>query len=200
MTRIHIITSLFLTLVSCGNSNSVKEQELALRERELALKERELSLQKGNENSMTSNNENFDATHSEISHSKISTKQTQPYKPVVQQKSRQLSEQEIRDNLYNKEASNPSNYLSASGTYRVNIAANTIVEGTIYNNASIAGFKNVQLTAKFYSKTDVLIAKESFLVMDFIAPNGSIQFKEKIYGWWENIDHWTLSVASAEPY
>jgi hypothetical protein len=36
--------------------------------------------------------------------------------------------------------------------------------------------------------------------MDFIAPNGSIQFKEKIYGWWENIDHWTLSVASAEPY
>lgn len=192
MNRLLGFTSLILTLVSCGNSNTLKEEELALRERELTLKERELSLQQGDENNMTSN--------SESSINETNSKPAQQQKQVRQQKTRQLSEQEIRDNLYNKEASNPANYLSANGTYRVNLAANTIVEGTIYNNASIASFKNVKLTAKFYSKTDVLIAKESFLVMDFVSPNGSVQFKDKIYGWWENIDHWTLSVTSAEPY
>lgn len=126
--------------------------------------------------------------------------QTQQYQQPQQQKPRQLSEDEIRENLYNKEVSNPTNYLSADGTYRVNLAANTLVEGTIYNSASIAGFKNVKLTAKFYSKTDVLLAKESFLVMDFVSPNGSLPFKYKISGWWDNIDHWTLSVSSAEAY
>lgn len=117
-----------------------------------------------------------------------------------QQKPRQLTEDEIRENLYKKEISKPTNYLSAHGTYRVNLAANTIVEGTIYNGASLAGFKNVKLKAKFYSKTDVLLAEESFLVMDFVDPNGSLPFRHKISGWWDNIDHWTLSVSSAEAY
>lgn len=116
------------------------------------------------------------------------------------QKQRQLTEEEIRVNLYNKEVSNPVNYLTVSGSYRVNLAANTVIEGTIYNNASIAGFKNINITAKFYSKTDVLLGEESFLVMDFISPNGKLAFKSKIYGWWKNIDHWTLDVNSAEPY
>jgi hypothetical protein len=200
MIRFLAFMSLFLIMFSCGNSNSLKEEKLALRERELALKERELALNQGNENNFSSDSENLGAGHSEISNYEIKSKSTQSNKAVVQQKTRQLSDQEIRDNLYNKEASNPTTYLTASGTYRVNLAANTIVEGTIYNNASIAGFKNVKLTAKFYSKTDVLIAKESFLVMDFVSPNSSVEFKEKIYGWWDNIDHWTLSVTSAEPY
>jgi hypothetical protein len=117
-----------------------------------------------------------------------------------QQEPRKLSEEEIRANLYNKEISNPASYLTTSATYRVNLAANTIIEGSIYNSASIAGFKNIKLTAKFYSKTDVLLGKESFLVMDFISPNGSLSFKNKIIGWWDNIDHWTLSVNSAEVY
>lgn len=116
------------------------------------------------------------------------------------QKQRQLTEEEIRVNLYNKEVSNPVNYLIVSGSYRVNLAANTVIEGTIYNNASIAGFKNINITAKFYSKTDVLLGEESFLVMDFISPNGKLAFKSKIYGWWKNIDHWTLDVNSAEAY
>jgi hypothetical protein len=123
-----------------------------------------------------------------------------PTQQYQQPKPRQLSEEEIRENLYNKEISNPSNYLSADGTYRVNLAANTIIEGTIYNSASIAGFKNIKLTAKFFSKTDVLLGKESFLVMDFISPNGSLPFKGKISGWWDNIDHWSLTVNTAESY
>ena len=124
----------------------------------------------------------------------------QQYQQPQTQKPRQQTEDEIREQLYNKEISNPTKYLSADGTYRVNLAANTIVEGTIYNGASMAGFKNVKLTAKFYSKTDVLLGKESFMVMEYVSPGGSATFKYKISGWWDDIDHWTLSVNSAESY
>lgn len=149
--------------------------------------------------------ETLDATNggsgdAQTEYQETNNNQTKQYQQPQQQKPRQLSEDEIRENLYNKEISNPSSYLSASGTYRVNLAANTIIEGTIYNSASIAGFKNVKLTANFFSKTDVLLGKESFLVMDFISPNESLPFKGKISGWWDNIDHWTLTVNSAEPY
>ena len=151
-------------------------------------------------NGQTDNYSNDGSGVNQTDYQESNNTQTQQYQQTQQQKPRQLSEDEIREKLYNKEISNPTNYLSADGTYRVNLAANTIVEGTIFNSASIAGFKNVKLTAKFYSKTDVLLGKESFLVMDFVSPNGSIPFKYKIYGWWDNIDHWTLSVRSAEVY
>lgn len=139
-------------------------------------------------------------TNNETENQESNYTQNQPQQKQQQTRSRQLSEEEIRQNLFNKEVSNPSNYLDADGTYRVNLVSNTIIEGTIYNSASIAGFKNVKLTAKFYSKTDVLLAKESFMVMDFVDPNGSLTFKYKISGWWDGIDHWSLSVNSAEGY
>lgn len=130
----------------------------------------------------------------------VNTDQISPTQQNNTPKKRQLTEAEIRENLFSKEVSNPSNYLSASGTYRVNLASNTIVTGTISNNAAIAGFKNIKISAKFYSKTDLLLGKESFIVMDFIDPNNSTDFTYKIYGWWSDIDHWTLDVVTAEGY
>jgi hypothetical protein len=147
-------------------------------------------------NSPTNDGLSNSQTQNQESNDNSSAKNQQQYP----QKPRQLTEDEIREKLYDKEVSNPTNYLTASGTYRVNLAANTIIEGTVSNSASIAGFKNIEITAKFYSKTGVLLGNESFLVMDFISPNGSLTFKDKISGWWSNIDHWTLTVNSAESY
>ena len=149
-------------------------------------------------NDQVDNYTNDESGDAQTENQESNNTQTQQYQQPQQQKPRELSEDEIRENLFNKEISNPSSYLSASGTYRVNLAANTIIEGTISNSASIAGFKNIKLAAKFYSKTDVLLGNESFLVMDFISPNGRLSFKGKISGWWDNIDHWTLTVTSAE--
>ncbi len=132
--------------------------------------------------------------------SPIITKEDSPREQSFIPKKRQLTEEEIRQNLFAKEVSNPSNYLSASGTYRVNLAANTIIKGTVTNNAAIAGFKNIKLVAKFYSKTDLILGKESFIVMDFINPNGAADFTYKISGWWSDIDHWSLDVVTAEGY
>ncbi len=120
--------------------------------------------------------------------------------PPNQQKERQLSEGEMRERLYQTEKANPTENLSASGSYKVNLAANTIITGTIYNNASYAGFKNVKLIAKFYSKTDVVLGKESFVVMEFVDPSNNVGFTHKITGWWSDIDHWSLEVVSAEGY
>lgn len=112
----------------------------------------------------------------------------------------ELSEEELQEKLYNTERSNPVKYLSVDGTYNVNLVSNTIINGTISNSATITGFENVKITANFYSKTDVLLHSETFLVMEFVEPNQDISFRHKIYGWWSNIDHWTLDVDDAEGY
>lgn len=119
---------------------------------------------------------------------------------TVQPRTRQLSEEEIRQNLFLKESSNPTYYLSASGSYRVNLAANTVINGNVTNSAAIAGFKNIKIKARFYSKTDLLIGEESFVLMEFVDPNKSIKFTHKISGWWSDIDHWSLDVTGAEGY
>ncbi len=153
------------------------------------------------QNNESSNNDSYNNNDSYDDPSyNESNASTHKYNQPQTQKPRQQTEDEIREQLFNKEISYPTKYLSADGTYRVNLAANTIIEGTIYNNASMAGFKNVKLTAKFYSKTDVLLAKESFTVMEFVSPGDNVSFKYKISGWWDNIDHWTLGVNSAESF
>lgn len=112
----------------------------------------------------------------------------------------ELSEQELRDKLYDTELQNPLKYLSVDGTYNVNLAANTIINGKISNFATNAGFKNVRITAKFYSKTDMLLQTETFTVMEFVEPNQEISFRHKIYGWWTDTDHWTMDIVDAEGY
>ncbi len=112
----------------------------------------------------------------------------------------QQSEQDLKNELYFNEASSPSNYIKVSYNFRVNLAANTIIEGTIKNNATVAGFKNVRINTEFYSKTGVLLGQETFIVMEFIKPGGSIPFRHKIDGFWKGMADSKYSVLSADAY
>lgn len=110
------------------------------------------------------------------------------------------TEAELRDELYQKEIANPLKYLTDESTYRVNLAANTIIEGSIYNNATMATFKNIKLKVVFYSDTDYKLGDDILVVLKNVEPNSSIIFKEKITGWWSNVDHFTCTIISAENY
>lgn len=167
-----------------GCNNAAREKELELRERELELREKELELRDGEGNQ---NSEGGMFTES----SRQQASQSQNHRPT---------EQELRDDLYQKEIASPVNYLSADYTWRVNLVGNTLIEGKIYNSASISGFKNVKMTVFFKSKTGVILGRETFTVMEFVPANSSVAFRHKIEGWWENAESSSFTIISAEPY
>ena len=108
------------------------------------------------------------------------------------------SEYELKQELLDQERGYPRNYLSMSFTWKVNIALNTIIEGTIYNSATMAQFKNITIWVGFYSKTDVLLGQDEFTVMEFIDAGGSLTFRHKISGFWENASNAKYEIISAE--
>jgi RNA polymerase subunit RPABC4/transcription elongation factor Spt4 len=110
------------------------------------------------------------------------------------------TEAELKEELRKKEASHPTDYIGVEYTWRVNLIANTILEGTVSNKATISGFKNVTIRANFYSKTDMLLGKEDFTVMEFIKPGHNVPFRHKIVGWWEGATQSKYEILSAEAY
>jgi predicted nucleic acid-binding Zn ribbon protein len=110
------------------------------------------------------------------------------------------TEEELKQELYQKEISNPKNYLSVQYQWRVNLGGNTILEGYVINNATIAGFKNVSIRASFYSKTDVLLGEETFTIMEFVPAGRSAAFRHKIIGWWKDATISKYTLLTAEPY
>lgn len=121
-------------------------------------------------------------------------------KKIIKKTKKEPTEEELRYELFEKESSNPIDYIGVSYSWKVNLAANTIIEGDIYNNASIAGYKNITILVKFYSKTDVFIGQEKFTVMEFVPPGSSVSFRHKISGWWSDVTNSKYRIISAEPY
>lgn len=171
----------FLTILGCGNDNSIRERELDLRERELELKEKALD-------------------------EKQSYHNTTNYQEVKEKQSPSENDSDLAEGdgalgkIYAKEIKSPNKYLTADYSYKVTMIGNTIIEGSINNSAMVAGFKNVKLTVYFYSKTDLLLGQETFTIMEFVSSNGSISFKHKIDHWWDHISYSTYKIVSAEPY
>jgi hypothetical protein len=181
------ILSLFIIILTgCQGNDSVKAKELELREKELELRERELNLQAPQSDNTNNNSTGYSSSNDNNQYNRESSQ-----KPT---------EQELKEDLYKREMSSPKEYLTLSYSYRVNLAANTIIEGNISNSASVAGFKNVKMTVYFYSKTDVVVGKETFTVMEFVPANRSISFRHKITGWWSNAVSSKYSIISADPY
>lgn len=183
MRKLLFITCLIPILITegCGTDESIRERELDLKERELKLREKELELSDRQSNqpdnlvqeeNHPSSHENSDFAEGDGAFGKI----------------------------YAKEIKTPNNYLSADYTYRVTMIGNTIIEGSISNSATVAGFKNVKLTVYFYSKTDLLLGQETFTIMEFVSPNGSVSFKHKIGHWWDHVSYSNYKIVSAEAY
>jgi hypothetical protein len=159
-------------LTSCSNSDSAKEEELALREREIALKERELELKHGSENHLASNDATLESTQTAYTSKK--TTQTKGYKSKT--------EAELREELYETEKSNPKNYLSVDYdlSYKI-LTGEEKITGTIYNYASIATFKDIELRVTYFSGTETEIKSETYVIYDYVHPGGSTPFIIKTY-------------------
>lgn len=100
---------------------------------------------------------------------------------------KELTEEELKEQLHKTECSSPTNYLGGELSY-VPIYKNLLsskVKGVrltlkISNSATLAIFKDINIRLNFISKTGTSIMKEDIIVYEFIKPNKTIKYKNEI--------------------
>lgn len=86
-----------------------------------------------------------------------------------------------KNTIEKTERKNPASFLSANAKRRKNFIRQTVVYGSIYNNAKMVTYKDAELLLSFYSKTGTLLEEDRQTVYDHIVPGGTISFKSKYF-------------------
>lgn len=100
---------------------------------------------------------------------------------------KELTEEELKEQLHKTECSSPTNYLGGELSY-VPIYKNLFsskIKGVkltlkISNSSTLATFKDIDISLNFISKTGTSIMKESIIIYEFIKPNKTIKYKNEI--------------------
>jgi hypothetical protein len=91
------------------------------------------------------------------------------------------SEGDLRSELKQREAQNPSKYIA--GVYKnwKNLINEQVIQGTLTNSADLCSFKDMVLEATCISKTETPIAQQLFTVYEVLNQKQSTTFKFKFY-------------------
>lgn len=100
---------------------------------------------------------------------------------------KQLTEEELKEQLKQKECNNPNDYLTGKlsweGKYKnaLSLKINRMaLNCNISNQASMATYKDVKCHVKFLSKTGSPVIEEEFVVYEFFKPNNIVNYKTEI--------------------
>lgn len=96
------------------------------------------------------------------------------------------------------EKKEPIRFLSVTGGNRRNILGQTVIKGTIKNNAKIVAFKDVEIKLSFYSKTGALLEEDKETIFENIPPGESKNFKSKYFAA-KGTDSVAMKVTGAKP-
>ncbi len=83
--------------------------------------------------------------------------------------------------LAETEQKNPTQFLKASGYDKKNLIRQTVIKGSLLNNAKIVAYKDVELKFQFYSKTGTLLGEDHTTIYETIQPGATATFKEKLF-------------------
>lgn len=89
--------------------------------------------------------------------------------------------EKAKESLEEKEKKNPIVFLKVSSKDKHNLIGQTVIKGSINNNAKICVYKDVQLELSFFSKTGVLLEKDKETIYEMIEPGKSSEFKTKYF-------------------
>lgn len=96
-------------------------------------------------------------------------------------KSEKESYEITKEDLLKKEQKNPQYFLEVKGNNKKNILGQTVVKGSVSNNATIAVFKDLDLKLSFYSKTKALLETDKETIYETLGPGKSKDFKTKYF-------------------
>lgn len=96
---------------------------------------------------------------------------------ISQEKSYEVTKEE----LLKKEQENPAAFVKVEGGQKRNLIGQTVVKGTLFNKASVAVFKDVEIKLYFYSKTRALLETDKETIFEILQPGESKNFKTKYF-------------------
>lgn len=130
----------------------------------------------------TSNNESNDVSNNES------------YQP------REKTENELKQELYQKEKSNSGKYLNGQINNKINLAGLRVFEGNISNSATICGFKNIRMRITATAETGYKLENREYVITEFVSPQGTTSFKLKTDPWDNRTTNFIYTILNAENY
>ena len=91
------------------------------------------------------------------------------------------SYEKTKETLEEKEKKNPLSFLTVTCKDKHNLIGQTVIKGTVNNKAKVCTYKDVELELSFFSKTGVLLEKDSEKIYEVIEPGKSADFKTKYF-------------------
>jgi hypothetical protein len=91
------------------------------------------------------------------------------------------SYEQAKESLEEREKKNPVAFITVTSKDKHNLIGQTVIKGLVHNNAKIAEYKDIELELSFFSKTGVLLEKDSEKVYEVIEPGKSAAFKTKYF-------------------
>ena len=89
--------------------------------------------------------------------------------------------EKTKESLEETEKKNPSRFLVVSGHDKKNLIGQTVIKGTLTNNAKVCTYKDVNVELAFYSKTGTLLEKDTEIIYETLSPGNSSDFKTKYF-------------------
>ncbi len=89
--------------------------------------------------------------------------------------------EKVKETLEETEKKKPIKFIKVEGEKKKNLIGQTVVRGTIINNAKIVTFKDVDVKLSFYSKTGVVLEEDHETIYENIAPGATAKFKSKYF-------------------
>ncbi|HVZ26627.1 MAG TPA: hypothetical protein VG842_11250, partial [Sediminibacterium sp.] len=91
------------------------------------------------------------------------------------------SYEQVKETLAEKEMKNPARFLAIKNHDRKNLIGQTVVIGTIQNNATLCWYRDIALRLSYFSKTGVKLDESLETVYENIAPGKSTKFKTRSF-------------------
>ncbi len=91
------------------------------------------------------------------------------------------SYEKAKESLEEREKKNPVEFITVTSKDKHNLIGQTVIKGAVHNNAKVCTYKDVELELSFFSKTGVLLEKDSEKVYEVIEPGKSAEFKTKYF-------------------
>lgn len=89
--------------------------------------------------------------------------------------------EKTKESLGETEQKNPVKFLTVSGNNKRNLLGQTVVRGSVTNNAKVSTYKDVDVKLSFYSKTGALLEEDHEVVYQSINPGATTNFKSKYF-------------------
>jgi hypothetical protein len=110
------------------------------------------------------------------------------------------TEEELKQELLNKEQSQPTNYLSGRFSSRSNFFGNQVFEGNLTNSATLCGFKDVRIRITAKAATGYELDSREYVITEFVEPNGKTTFKFETESWDDDTEDFEYTIVSADTY